>query len=268
MHDLFEVINDRRKTLLRMKEDALNRLNNINYKGYPKYHLRFQSNKNQLFIIEKGERTKGQYVSPEKLPIAKEIAEFDYLNGIVKLIDTELQIIERCLKHKCTKPEDYYESLSQGRQTLIVPVRLTDKQLVEKWIATPYEKKPFAEDDETEFYTDNGERVRSKSEVLIANALKKHGIPYKYECPIVLKGIGKIHPDFTALNIRRRKIYYWEHLGKMDDPDYARKNTFRLNMYEKNGLFHGDSLITTRETSTLPLDTKLLERIIDHYLLN
>ena len=128
--------------------------------------------------------------------------------------------------------------------------------------------QPFAEDDETEFYTDNGERVRSKSEVLIANAMKKHGIPYKYECPIVLKGIGKIHPDFTALNIRRRKIYYWEHLGKMDDPDYARKNTFRLNMYEKNGLFHGDSLITTRETSTLPLDTKLLDRMIDHYLLN
>ena len=67
---------------------------------------------------------------------------------------------------------------------------------------------------------------------------------------------------------RLRKIYYWEHLGKMDDPDYARKNTFRLNMYEKNGLFHGDSLITTRETSTLPLDTKLLDRMIDHYLLN
>ena len=111
------------------------------------------------------------------------------------------------------------------------------------------------------------ERVRSKSEILIANALGRHNVPYKYECPIVLKGMGKIHPDFTALNVKRRKIYYWEHLGKLDDPDYARKNVFRINTYEKNGIFHGENLITTWETSTLPLDVKLVDELINHYLL-
>ena len=266
MNKITEELFSRRSELIGMRNDAVHRMGILSYQGVPKYSLRISSQRNQMYL-KNGSEVK--YLKKDKYHLAAQIAEYDYLSKVISKIDSELIFLDKYLG-LCdrTLPEDYYESLSQGRQKLIVPVRLTDKQFVEKWIATPYEKKPFAEDDETEFYTDNGERVRSKSEVLIANAMKKHGIPYKYECPIVLKGIGKIHPDFTALNIRRRKIYYWEHLGKMDDPDYARKNTFRLNMYEKNGLFHGDSLITTRETSPLPLDTKLLDRIIDHYLLN
>lgn len=34
--------------------------------------------------------------------------------------------------------------------------------------------------------TDKGERVKSKSELTIANALYRSKIPYKYECPIIL----------------------------------------------------------------------------------
>ena len=82
-----------------------------------------------------------------------------------------------------------------------------------------------------------------------------------------MEGLGVIHPDFTALNVRRRKILYWEHLGKMDDEDYANKNVNRINIYEKNGLFKGEKLILTWETSKTPLDVLLLDSVIKHYLL-
>ena len=80
-----------------------------------------------------------------------------------------------------------------------------------------------------EIYSERGERVRSKSEKIIADKLYRNGIPYKYEKPLVLKGLGKIHPDFEILNKRTRKEYFLEHLGKMDDIGYVKKNMRRIN---------------------------------------
>ncbi len=186
---------------------------------------------------------------------------------MVKLIDKEIENIERISKTLGkTSAEDYYGTLCKGRQNLIIPIRQTDEQYVEEWLSEPYEGGSFGVGD-AEYYTEKNERVRSKSEILIANALKKHGVPYKYECPLYLEGLGLIHPDFTALNVRRRKVLYWEHLGKMDDEDYANKNVNRINIYEKNGLFKGEKLILTWETSKTPLDMLLLDSVIKHYLL-
>lgn len=56
-----------------------------------------------------------------------------------------------------------------------------------------------------EIYTQKGERVRSKSEKTLADYFYYHGIPYKYECPLLLKGFGIIYPDFTFLTRRSQK---------------------------------------------------------------
>ena len=268
MIDIYEQMLSRIEELNNLRNHTLERINSLNYKGVPKYHLRIEAKQNQLFLIEPGKRNKGKYVSPKDIEFAKEVAAYDYLTETIKRIDHELLQLEKMIKQlKTNTPESYYESLNPARQNLIVPIRLTDEQFVQQWKSQPYAGKGFDEDDNSEFYTENNERVRSKSEILIANALKKYNVPYKYECPIILKGVGRIHPDFTALNVRRRKICYWEHLGRMDEEDYARKNVFRINMYQKNGFFHGDNLITTWETSSLPLNTKLIDSIIQHFLL-
>ena len=68
-----------------------------------------------------------------------------------------------------------------------------------------YQGKGFGEEDNTEYYTYKGERVRSKSEMIIANELFRNNIPYKYELPIELENWNKkvtIYPDFTVLNKR------------------------------------------------------------------
>ena len=74
-------------------------------------------------------------------------------------------------------------------------------------------------------FSENGERVRSKSEVIIADILKNNGIPYRYEYPVLIN--RNIHPDFCCLNVRTRKEYFWEHFGKMDDIEYARQKLER-----------------------------------------
>ena len=258
----------RREELLNLKKLAEKQIGKLKYKGDPVYHIKIDSDSQQIYLRTKSDQSKGKYLPAKKLSTAKQIATYDYLKEIIRQIDRELKSLERAIK-TCGKynPESYYSTLCKGRQKLINPIKPTDEQYVEKWLSEPYEGGSFALDDDSEFYTDKNERVRSKSEILIANALKKYNIPYKYECPLYLEGLGVIRPDFSVLNVKQRKLLYWEHLGKMDDEEYARTNVNRINFYEKNGVFKGDRLIVTWETSKTPLDTKLLDMVIRHYLL-
>ena len=259
---------ERKNELLKLRSTAVRRLGKLRYKGNPAYHIKFDIANKQIYVRLKSDRSNGKYVPSHKLDSAKQIATFDYLTKTISLIDDELKRIDKyLLQSKKLTPESYYSTLSKPRQNLIIPIVPTDEQFVENWLSEPYEPKPFDEDDESEFYTEKNERVRSKSEILIGNAMFRAQVPYKYECPLYLEGLGVIRPDFTALNKKRRKIFYWEHLGKMDDPEYARTNVSRINYYEKNGVFKGDRLILTWETSKTPLDVKLVNQIIKHYLL-
>ena len=263
---MYNELSARKYELLHLREEAVREIKRLKYKGTPEYHLRIYSDKNQIYV--RGSDYKEKYLPVKMHSKAKQIAAYDYLTRLIKIIDADLKPIEKLLKnHEHYSPESYYDSLSKGRQSLITPLIPTDAQFVENWLSQPYEPKGFDENDVSDFRTVKDERVRSKSEIIIANALERKQVPYKYECPIYFEELGVIHPDFTALNVKRRKILYWEHLGKMDDPLYARKNTFRINVYQKNGLYLGDNLIVTMETSTMPLDVRLLDKIIDRYLL-
>ena len=138
--------------------------------------------------------------------------------------------------------------------------------VIQKWLSIPYQGKSF--DDHTpELYTTKGERVRSKSEIIIADSLMRADVPYRYECPLVLKGYGKVYPDFTVLNVKLRKELYWEHLGMMDDSEYVEHALQKIATYEQNGIFPGDNLILTYETKQNPVNQKIITLMIQRYLL-
>lgn len=106
--------------------------------------------------------------------------------------------------------------------------------------------------------------MRSKSEVIIADTLFRHNIPYRYEFPITLKRSNSddirrdfgssitLYPDFLCLNTRTRTEFYWEHFGLMDDPAYSNNAAGKLRLYTENGILAGRNLIITMETQTEP----------------
>ena len=161
--------------------------------------------------------------------------------------------------------EQVYDNLSDIRKTFVDPIEIPEDEFVKRWLDESYDKKCFQEG-APEYYTEKGERVRSKTEILIANALVRNGIPYKYECPLYLKGYGRVHPDFTVLNVKERKIIFWEHLGMMDNPEYAENAVKKIEAYEKNHIFPGDNLILTYETMRHPVNSRILEAMIEKYL--
>ena len=72
-----------------------------------------------------------------------------------------------------------------------------------------------------------------------------------------------IHPDFSILRIRDRKILYLEHNGKVGDQQYADDMVDRINKYEAAGIHQGDRLFLTYETVNKPLDDRVLDIMIN-----
>lgn len=85
--------------------------------------------------------------------------------------------------------------------------------------------------------TKRGETVRSKSEVIIADALASNNIDYVYEKDLIINNQRK-SPDFT---IQYRGVtYYWEHLGMLNDSDYSYNWEKKKNWYRKNDILPDD----------------------------
>ncbi len=207
---------------------------------------------------------RGKYISKDDREIAKALAQKSYVDKALRAIEKEIHAIDSYLKYMPKEPcEDVFETLSEARKCLVEPIWIPDEEFIEDWVSQEYIPKEIA-DDVPEFYTEKDERVRSKSEVIIANELFRAGVPYRYECPLIIHGV-KIHPDFTILNVKKRKEIYWEHFGKMDDPDYANKTVFKKKLYLEGGYYQGDSFICTMESLKYPLSVKDIRKMIEHY---
>ncbi|MBR4429787.1 MAG: hypothetical protein IKS75_00665 [Clostridiales bacterium] len=185
-----------------------------------------------------------------------------YWEQVLNATKNELKVLKNFRKqYPVLVVEDVYDHIKIDRKPYIRPIILTDEQYISEWQNRPYDKKPIS-DDIPIFKTLRGERVRSKSEVIIADRLYANGIPYKYECPILV-GDEIMHPDFTILRVSDRKVVYLEHCGKVGDPDYADDMTERINKYTLAGIYHRDRLFFTFETANKPLDVRVLDKMIN-----
>ena len=157
--------------------------------------------------------------------------------------------------------ESASNEMAAAKRILVERPVPTMEEYIINWKKQEYEQMGFKENS-PEFYTSRGLRVRSKSEVIIANMLDEKGIPYLYEKPIRLKGMGIVHPDFTVLNIRTGEEYIWEHLGMMDDPEYRARAFEKIKAYEKDNYIIGDKLLISYETGKCPLNIRRIEKLI------
>ncbi|MDD6193359.1 MAG: hypothetical protein PUB19_00470 [Lachnospiraceae bacterium] len=215
----------------------------------------------QYYVRGKEEKGKGTYLPKSQRSIAEEIAQRDYDRQVMKCANQWQRWAKRTIQ---TMPQiqlaDIYDK-SQGRKPLITPYEISNNDYIAQWEAVPYQGKPFASDS-PEIYTERGERVRSKSEKMIADKLYMLEIPYRYEYRVYLKNFGTIYPDFLLLNKFTREEVILEHFGMMDNPDYAEKAIRKMNQYARNGFVLGKNFLATFETTDTPMDLRVLEKMV------
>ena len=153
-----------------------------------------------------------------------------------------------------------YDKTNVFRRKLINADIISDNEFVRQWQSVEYKGK-YIDDIGREIITNKGEKVRSKSEKIIADKLYELNIPYRYECQLILSGTI-IYPDFTILKMPERKEVYLEHFGMMDREDYVKNMTKKLRIFEQNGIVLGVDVFFTQETEKYPLNTKALTKML------
>lgn len=208
----------------------------------------------------------GDYIPRENELLPRQLAQKAYNDSVLKTAQARSRLITRCLKgYDDDEIEELFTSLHPERQKLITPVEQTFEQLEAEWYSEPYTGKAFNGDTPV-IISERGERVRSKSEKILADYFYRNHILYKYEKPLNLAGYGIVYPDFTFLSRKLRKEIYWEHEGMMDNPEYATNAVKKLNCYQMNGIMPGERLILTFETAKDVLNSTIVADLVNKYL--
>lgn len=137
----------------------------------------------QYFRVTAKTGRKGEYIPEEKISLASAIAQRDYDAKMLAEIQRLRAALEKCVvKYDVSIAENLYAQLHPARRSLVTPLVYPDEDFVEHWSAVKYAGRDFDADGPV-LMTARGERVRSKSEIIIADALFRRGIPYRYEFP-------------------------------------------------------------------------------------
>ncbi|SCW42542.1 hypothetical protein SAMN02910456_01037 [Ruminococcaceae bacterium YRB3002] len=251
--------NKRYKNITRLIEALERRISKA-----PDGRLMFMNRDGKTYIYLMDDKTGARrLLSSHEIKLAKMLAQNSYHEKLLRTAKQEQKILSSAINHyPSVLVEQVYENMPAERQRLIQPIVVPDKEFVDQWLAQDYERKPFEEGTPV-YMTIKGDRVRSKSEQLIADRLFYRGVPYRYECALPLDK-RTIHPDFTILRISDRTELYLENCGKMDDPLYVDRHVVqRSNLYSMNGILQGDRLFFLFETGKHPLDIRVLDRMID-----
>ena len=202
--------------------------------------------------------------NPEEI---KMLEEKYYYEKLVKTAENELEALVKIRKilERCPDTDSVFFELPESKRHLICPLdTLSDENRVRHFRQIRGERRVA----NSNFRTLNGEYVRSKSELIIADRLKVNDIPYHYELGALMDDAVEVwHPDFIVMNKRTGRTYYWEHFGMIDNAEYCSSFQYKLERYAKKDIFPGEDLIITTESSGHILDTGYIDLVINHYLI-
>lgn len=233
----------------------------------------------QYFQVTEKSSSKGDYIPQGKIHMARALAKRDFAKKALPQLQKNLDALQRfSQKYDPEVVEKLWCALHPARRALLEPLVLSDEEYMKLWSSVEYSGRPF-DADTSVLMTARGERVRSKSEVIIADTLFRLGVPYRYEFPhrfrapynaALTYGSRRsvlFHPDFTCLNVRTRQEFIWEHFGLLDNGEYAQNVVDKLDMFHENGFYEGANLVFTFETLARPLDSVNVGRLVERFLL-
>lgn len=196
------------------------------------------------------------YIARKNRALAEELAWKNFLVAQLKDIEDEQRAIEFYLRHYPSKKRVVKLMNEELLQSYFTPL----SQELREWMQVPYEKNQYHP--EGLVHKVGSLTVRSKSESMIAMALLKHRIPFRYECALHL-GEKVVFPDFTIRHPKTGELFYWEHFGLMDHAGYIQNACGKMQLYMSHHIVPTIQLITTYETKEHPLTMELIEKQIE-----
>jgi len=251
-------------------EEVIKTLSNRNQTG-PEGKICIKTVSNKPYFVK---RIKGkvEYIPVTDTETIKELSQKLYNTEVINSAGRDIQQIDKCIELLNSNNKSVIDSIPEALHSYIDTDSQIDEKYAEKW-ASEKITNTNPKETKSEVELPNGIKVKSKSEWIIAKTLDDYKIPYYYEKPFDNYGstyFGSprydLYPDFTCLNKRTGQTWYWEHLGKMDDPVYVSKNLNRIMNYASYNIYPGSGLIVTFEAPNVPFRYSYVSGLIEKFL--
>ena len=164
-----------------------------------------------------------QYLPKSKRKYAEQLAVKKYLLLRMKELIQEERAVDQLSCHiignlcrsRCWQPGRAHTA------ELLAPYFQPESSDLQSWMESPYEQNRKYPEQKI-YGTSAGIHVRSKSESMIVYLLHDYKIPFRYESELEL-GQVTVYPDFTIRHPKTGKLFLWEHLGMVGEPDISEK---------------------------------------------
>lgn len=220
-----------------------------------------------MHVIGKGRDRKRKIItSDHKLQV--QLAKRAILEKQLAQLKYEYEIVSKALSDVSALKDFDCRRFAIEKYTWFTNKEIEDCCSIEsdnEWENEPYERFYYMPE-ALIHTTSRGLMVRSKSEVLIAEALYRHGLPFRYEQQYVVDNKYALSADFT---VRRRdgKIFAWEHEGLVSVRSYMDRQRRKAELFAKLGFVPWDNLIVTYDTTDGAIDLRTVESEIRSRLL-
>ena len=189
---------DTLKNLADMKAEAL--------MNAPEGRLRAThiSGRDRFYHCLPGGNNNGIYLPESKKDLAQALAQKSYDERVLHAAEGEMKALQNYLGSvPDVLVEDIFESYSNTRQKMIVPIMETDEMFLQRWLNQPVPNVKSRREHPV-VITDQGKEVDSKAELVLSMQFDKRKVPFLQQWPIVLKNGRVIYADFKVLNLRTR----------------------------------------------------------------
>lgn len=204
---------------------------------------------------------KRQIIPAKKLSYAKNLALKQYLSyqlEDLEFIRSHMSKYETsCSRHKF-KADSF---LQKPHISELILSSIYSNGSSSTHFSSPISSYTSSHQENLKFRSISGNLLRSKSEMLIDQALFQNNLLYRYEYPLELNGII-YHPDFSIIRNSTNEMVIWEHFGMIDNSTYANNALNKLSNYISNGFIPNINLITTYETLEHPLDNRQIDNAL------
>lgn len=216
----------------------------------------------------------------EDSALLQKLAVKEYLRIVLKRLDHNIQLLHRAkagllpvgydtIRSLMRRPyqgipddlfRDAFLTISgNGSPSLPAAIAGPDHLAIQhQWASQPFEQSTYRPQQKIHT-TSRGLKVRTRAELLIAEALYRYDIPFRYE-QVIHCGRYELAPDFTFLDAEGCE-FYWEYCGMMADPGYRDHQLWRRGKYESMGINEWTNMIYTYDASD-SIDMREIEAII------
>lgn len=201
-----------------------------------------------------------QYLPAEKAAFIKECCDAKYLRKLIPALEKELSVMRSFEKgYAPFEKHDAWESLPVAYKQFATKRFFSNEEICHNWANEEFETNSYVNSSHSQYVTKNGEIVRSRIELIVADLLYDLGISYRYECRLDLPS-GHIYPDFTIMHPKTLELYYIEIFGLMDNPEYEQNAFRKIAKYAASDYYA--NLIMFFDHRDAPISTVDIKRVI------